>query len=122
MPFWDKWVKPKEPPPADRSKTMLSGGGEVPKDGSHKQTDHTTGLQKGYIVLTPEERSKGFVRPLRRTYLHKTCMTTTRMSLDISETYARDPYFYNATYCCACKLHLPLTEFVWEGTNIQVGQ
>lgn len=28
------------------------------------------GQQKNYVVLTEEERAKGFVRPLRRTYRH----------------------------------------------------
>jgi hypothetical protein len=28
------------------------------------------GQQKGYVVLTPEERTKGFVKPLRSSYIH----------------------------------------------------
>lgn len=27
-------------------------------------------MQKGYVVLSAEERAKGFVRPVRRTYIH----------------------------------------------------
>lgn len=48
-------------------KTMLSGGGAVTED--HKELK-PNGQQQGYVVLTPEERRKGFVRPVRRTYIH----------------------------------------------------
>ncbi len=98
---------------------MLSGGGPITSD--HREINPTTGQQKGYIVLTPEERAKGFVRPVRRIYLHKTCGTTTTMSEDIAETYARQPDFYDGTFCVSCRKHLPLAEFVWDGTDETVG-
>lgn len=74
-----------------------------------------------YLVLSDEERAKGFVRPLRRTYVHETCGTVTRMSNEIAETYARRPNFYGATYCTGCRKHLPVKEFFWEGTTERVG-
>ena len=37
------------------------------------------------------------------------------------ETYARNPGFYGATYCIGCGMHLPVEEFVWEGTEERVG-
>lgn len=98
---------------------MLSGGGPVTPD--HREINPETGQQKGYIVLTPEERARGFVRPVRRTYLHKMCGTTTTMSQDIAETYARQPDFYTGTFCVHCRKHLPLAEFVWDGTDETVG-
>src|SRR5215211_3113895 len=52
-----------------------------------------------YLVLSQEERAKGFVRPYRRSYWHKTCAMVTTMSQAIAETYARNPKFYGATYC-----------------------
>lgn len=79
------------------------------------------GQQKDYVVLCPEDREKGYVRPLRFTYIHKTCMTTTKMGQAIAETYARDPSFYGSTFCVCCKHHFPLDQFFWEGTNEQVG-
>ena len=129
------------------------------------------GQQKDYIILTEEERAKGFIRPVRTTYVHvgnkpkyplriltdiehekydkygyeafevypesespKTgrywtkeqlanngCGATTTMSMDISETYARDPKFYGATFCVTCGTHLPVEEFVWVGTEEKVG-
>jgi len=74
-----------------------------------------------YLVLSDEERAKGFVRPLRRAYIHDTCGVVTSMSLPIAETYARNPKFYGATYCMGCMMHLPVTEFRWDGTNERVG-
>lgn len=135
--------------------------------------DHTelkpNGQQLAYVVLTPEERAKGFVRPYRDSYVHRGarpkhplrdltdeekaryeqfdyakyeaypegdtvlgrfwtaaqlasgCGTLTKMSRDISETYARDPKFYGGTFCVGCGKHLPLEEFVWAGTDEIVG-
>ena len=99
---------------------MLSkGGGPVTED--HREIDPATGMQKDYVVLTPEERAKGFVRPVRHHYVHKTCGTLTKMAHNIAETYARDPKFYTGTFCVGCREHRPLDEFVWEGTTEQVG-
>lgn len=101
-----------------KDKIMLTNGGEVTE--CHKELKDN-GQQKDYVVLSDEERGKGFVRPLRRTYIHNTCGTKTTMGKIIAETYARDPKFYNGTFCCFCKNHFPLIEFVWQGTNIEVG-
>lgn len=99
-------------------KTTLTDGSPVTPD--HRDLKEN-GQQKGYVVLSEEERSKGYVRPVRRTYLHKTCNTVTSMGQSIAETYARDPKFYGATFCCECKTHFPLIEFVWVGTSETVG-
>lgn len=152
-------------------KVELSGGGAVTED--HRDLKEN-GQQKGYIVLSADERAKGFVRPYRDSYVHvglpaprfdlldltpeqvarygdagyvkyetypesespvagrywtqaqldkigKGCRTLTRMSRDIAETYARDPHFYGGTFCCGCRTHLPLNEFVWDGTQERVG-
>ena len=128
-----------------------------------------------YLVLSEEERAKGFVRPVRTAYRHagkagpkfplrdltaeeatyagdyvkfevypesmaprtgrfwsqadldavgKGCGTVTTMGLALAETYARDPRFYGATYCCGCGMHRPVGErgeFVWVGTDERVG-
>lgn len=155
--------------PVDRSARQLSDGSPVPADDSHTELG-PGGQQKGYVVLSPAERAKGFVRPLRRSYRHvgvrpkyllrdltekekqmyaqcdyvkfeaysesespitgrfwtqaqlsSGCDTVTTMGVAIAETYARDPKFYGGTFCCTCGKHFPLEEFVWEGTNEQVG-
>jgi len=49
------------------------------------------------------------------------CGQLTTMSLAISETYARDPKYYGSTFCCECGEHLPVDQFVWEGTEERVG-
>jgi hypothetical protein len=43
------------------------------------------------------------------------------MSQEIAETYARNPYFYGATYCVGCQKHLPVEEFVWIDDSQRVG-
>lgn len=78
-----------------------------------------------YLVLSADEITKGFVRPLRNSYTHARgchpCGANTRMSEAIAATYARDPAFYGGTYCVGCQRHLAVAEFVWEGTDEQVG-
>jgi hypothetical protein len=162
----------KDMPPVDRSAQQLVSGAPVPEDCSHTKLKDN-GQQQDYVVLMPEERTKGFVRPVRRSYRHvgpsgpqhplrdldpateghfaasgyvkfeqypegsrsrgrfweqeqldavgKGCGTVTTMGHAIAETYARDPKLYGGTFCCGCGKHLPVDEFVWEGTNERVG-
>lgn len=92
-----------------------------------------------YLVLSPEELAKGFVRPVRNSYVHQFmldgsplprvlitlkgvggCGAVTTMGTTLAETYARDPYFYGATYCVGCKMHHPVGEhgeFYWDKTD-----
>ena len=82
------------------------------------------GMQRTYLVLSDDERARGFVRPVRRSYRHLTCGAVTTMGLAIAETYARDPGFYGGTYCYRCRTHCPVGsagEFVWDGTDEKVG-
>jgi hypothetical protein len=97
-------------------------------DGTQIYPEHRrlllNGQQEGYVVLAEEERAKGFVRPVRRTYMHLKCGTDTTMGPTIAETCARDPSFYSGTFCCACMAHFPVGkdgEFVWKGTSEKVG-
>lgn len=82
------------------------------------------GQQNDYVVLAEEERAKGFVRPVRRSYKHLKCGDVTTMGQTLAETYARDPSFYSGTFCCCCRAHFPVGadgEFVWQGTDEKVG-
>lgn len=133
----------------------------------------SSGQQKNYIVLSEEERKKGFVRPVRHSYVHvgvrpryptreltpeekerygrfeyvafepypqdeqqglgrywtaaqlkSGCGAVTTMGNALAETYARNPSFYGATFCCRCGGHFQVGahgEFVWEGTTERVG-
>jgi hypothetical protein len=100
-----------------------------------------TGQHEIYLVLSEEERAKGFVRLVRNKYVHvgiggheinpndmskhgrtgKACGVLTIMGQALAETYSRDPKFYSATYCTGCQKHLPVDEFIWDGTNETVG-
>jgi len=81
------------------------------------------GQNKKYLILSEEERAKGFVRPVYRAYIHLKCGGLTKMGLALCETYARDPTFYDATYCAICGTHFPLLDengkrtFIWDKTE-----
>ncbi len=153
-----------------------------PKDSRLKEGQkNETGQHEIYLVLSEEERAKGFVRPYRDAYIHVGrklhyhairevfdkpqksehtdkmyaaimdvigadetviggayvtqeeldawkegkliggCGAVTSMGRALSETYARNPSFYGATFCTQCNKHLPVGEFVWQGTNEKVG-
>lgn len=111
-----------EKPGGSEPRTTLTDGGPVTPD--HREIDPATGMQKGYVVLSKEERAKGFVRPVRRSYIHNKCGALTIMGLALAETYARDPKFYGATFCVGCKDHFPVGadgEFTWDGSTEKVG-
>ena len=77
-----------------------------------------------YLVLSEADRALGFVRPVRRSYVHEMCGAVTTMGLALAETYARQPAFYGSTYCASCGKHRPVGpdgEFVWDGTQEKVG-
>ena len=102
--------------------TTLTDGSPVTPE--HREIDPATGMQKGYVVLSHEERAKGFVEPVRRSYVHEKCGVVTTMGQSLAETYAREPHFYTGTFCVGCKAHFPVGpdgEFVWDGTDQKVG-
>ena len=126
-----------------------------------------------YLVLSEDERRKGFTRPLRESYRHvgipgpryplrdldaaergryadsgfvkfepypeserpatgkfwtavqlesigNGCGSVTTMGRALAETYAVTPGFYGSTYCCTCRMHLPVGsdgEFIWIESN-----
>lgn len=85
------------------------------------------GQQAAYLVLSEDERAQGFVRPVRRTYRHLVCGSTTTMALGIAETFARNNTFYTGTFCCHCLSHFPLIDtngaasFFWVPDGSPVG-
>lgn len=98
----------------------LTTGEPVPADYSHTKLK-LNGQQEGYVVLSPAERAKGFVRPVRDEYTHLPCKMHTFMGRALAETYARDPKFYDGTFCAHCRKHFPLDQFVWKNTNEKLG-
>jgi hypothetical protein len=122
----------------DESPALCTTNGRPVAEVRANQTNET-GQHEGYVVLCPDERAKGFVRPYRDAYEHVGrleemrigllagkwrvggCGTVTTMGRALSETYARDPHFYGATFCCGCNRHLPVAEFVWTADGQPVG-
>jgi len=104
---------------SEQPEKCLTDGSQVTDD--HREINLATGQQKAYVVLTEEERAKGFVRPVRDSYIHVKCGALTKMGVAIAETYARQPDFYDATFCIGCADHFPLDEFKWDGTDETVG-
>lgn len=108
-----------EPVQVDRSQRTLTDGSPVTPDHRDLQPN---GQQKAYVVLSEEERAKGFVRPVRYTYVHVPgCGIATTMGQALAETYARDPKFYSGTFCVGCGKHLSVDQFIWDGTDERVG-
>ena len=115
MNFWSNFMIHEE-------RTTLSGN--LPKtvfDGVPNTEKNETGTYKDYWILSDDERSKGFVRPVRTAYVHNTCGSVTTMNIKIAETYARDNKFYGSTFCCSCMDHFPVEQFLWDKTNEVVG-
>lgn len=74
--------------------------------------------------LDESELAKGFVRPVRTSYVHLRCGTATKMNGRLAENCARTPVFSGALYCVDCDEHFPVGangEFTWEGTHEKVG-
>jgi hypothetical protein len=75
-----------------------------------------------WVMCQTEIMEKGFKRPIRKTYIHEKCKTSTSMPQSIAETYAADPYYYGSTFCCNCGDYFPVGiagEFIWEdGTKV----
>lgn len=56
----------------------------------HGSDESPVPMNDVYLVLSDDERAKGFVRPLRTAYVHTGgCGTVTTMAAAIAETYAR---------------------------------
>jgi len=91
------------------------------------------GQNRKYLVLSDGELAKGFVRKVYYSYKQLVCGTITTMGAKLSETYAREPTFYGAIFCCGCGKHLPLIDqngkraFEWvndlmQPTGLGVGE
>lgn len=77
----------------------------------------------GYVKFEeyPESESPKCGRFWTERDLKSGCGTVTTMGRSLSETYARDPSFYRATFCCGCNVHLPVAEFIWTADGERVG-
>lgn len=90
---------------------------------THGVDAEPTAQAEAYLVLSDEDRARGFIRPVRLAYRHEVpgCAAITTMNQAIAETYARDPGFYGATFCTGCNMHRPVSEFRWTDDSTVVG-
>lgn len=116
-------IEPVTIPAVNRDALATTDG--RPADEVRIEQRNEPGMHKSYIVLSDDERAKGFVRPVRNAYVHEKCGTLTRIGSMLAETYARYPKFYGATFCVGCNAHYPVGEsgeFLWaDGDKSKVG-
>ena len=123
--FKDKFQEPKKATIANELEVTMGLTTDRSDPGLNKHLPN--GQQEKYLVLSEEERNRGYVRPVRTEYIHLACNTITTMNQQISETYARDPKFYGGTFCVGCGKHFPLIKedgthaFEWIVDNQPVG-
>jgi len=55
-----------------------------------------------------------FVQQVRYSYVHKQCGEPTIMNSELAESVARDPEYYDKTFCAHCESHFPVDEFRWK--------
>lgn len=78
----------------DKPKRITTDPAISADDPSHREIGED-GMQKAYVVLSPEECAKGFIRPIRRTYLHvgaRPQFVTRELTADEAVRYS--PYGY----------------------------
>lgn len=63
-----------------------------------------------------------FVQPVRDSYVHKRCGGVTRMGSKLAKSFARDPTFYDKTFCHRCGDYFPVKQFRWKGTHQQLDE
>jgi hypothetical protein len=84
---------------SDEPKTTLTDGSPVTPD--HREINPATGMQKGYVVLSDDERDKGFVRPVRDSYRHigvRPRYPTRDLTAEESERYTQFGYIQFEAY------------------------
>lgn len=74
-----------------------------------------------YERYPPGHKGSALGRLWTQAKLDFKCGCKTTMGFALSETYARDPKFYGATFCVACNAHFPVREFVWAKDGQVVG-
>lgn len=81
---------------------------------SDNDFDYGERLEDGQFENHPTTDEGEFVQPVRNSYIHKECDSTTTMANDLAESFARDPTQYSKTFCSNCGDYFSLHEFVWE--------
>lgn len=77
-------LDPNAPQPVDRTAQTTTDGRTVDAVRAEQQADGNK-MHASYIVLTDEERAKGFVRPVRRSYRHVGIAAPGRLLRDLTD-------------------------------------
>ena len=104
----------------DRPAIQLTDGSPVPADGSHTKL-RPDGQQQGYVVLAPEERAKGFIRPYRDMYRHvglRPVYPTRPLTTEERERYASNGYVCFEAYP---ESEAPKTGRFWTEAQLHSG-
>ena len=124
----DHRTPPNESSPAVPLKVApVTGGLTTDRSDPGLRKIRPDGMQEKYMVLSEEERAKGFIRPVRRSYIHLACGFPTKMGQALAETYARDNTYYSGTFCANCGKHFDLKNpdgthnFEWVDDRQPVG-
>lgn len=79
----------------------------------------------GYVAFEAYPEGSALIgRYWTKKQLASGCGTVTSTPVPIAETFARDPNFYGATFCCGCHDYFPVGEdgeFVWLDDEKRVG-
>jgi len=108
----------------EKKETASGRPPETDEVGAPAPIDPKSGQHKDHWVLSKEAREKGFIRPVRTSYIHEVCGVVTKMGRPIAETYARKPSFYGSTFCAHCKGYFLVGEkgkFLWLDDETKVG-
>lgn len=101
-------------------KTEKSGGGPLPED--HREINPRTGQQKAYAVLTEEERSKGFVRPVRMSYVHVGVLPTYPLrDLTPEEVARHGPGYEGGKFEEYPESERPMVGRAWKASQLRGG-
>lgn len=71
----------------------------------------------GQFERHPTTDEGDFAQPVRESYVHMEgdCDNgVTTMGRELAESFARDPFQYDKTFCARCGDYYPLYEFVWK--------
>ena len=104
------------------SQACVDSGGTIFGDGPYLHVPIEGGAWDGTVqrVYAPARLRRRLARQWAAP-VSAPCGTVTTMGRALSETYARDPGFYGATFCVRCNAHFPVAEFVWTADGQPVG-
>lgn len=83
--------------------------------------DYGEKLESGQYEDHPTIDEGEFVEPIRHVYIHDDCGGATKMTTKLAASWARDPDYYDYTFCLDCGDYYPVEDFAWKDTGNQLG-